>query len=222
MSPDLDIYLIRHADPEKPLGTWTHPLAPLSKSGIDQATKLGQILRPVTFDEIISSTLPRSVQTTEILVRYLRKKLIVNQYSWLREIDLGEFGGKTSSELIKEFPELLLDFKQKFPGPLVAKLLIENPTFKFPSGENVQEFCERVVIPFKKWLATIKSGKTVGIVAHGGSLTIILLTLLNIDIKSSNFPVFVFNKSSYTHIRLLSGKTFIMESNVIRPIPQKL
>ncbi|WP_455142026.1 histidine phosphatase family protein [Candidatus Hodarchaeum mangrovi] len=218
MFPDLDIYLIRHADPEKPLGTWTHPLVPLSKNGIDQAIQLGQMLKHIPFNEIISSPLPRSAQTTEILVKYLRKKPNIIQYSWLREIDLGEFGGKTSTVLTGEFPELILDFTNKFPGPLVAKLLIEYPTFKFPSGENVQEFCERVAVPFRKWLMMNNSGKTIGIVAHGGSLTIVLFTLLNIDIKKNNFPIFVFNKSSYTHVRLLSGKAFIMESNVFKPI----
>ena len=222
MFPDLDIYLIRHADPEKVPDTWTSPSAPLSKSGIAQAIELGQTLRSIIFNEIISSTLPRSVQTTELLVQCLRKKPKINKYSWLREIDLGEFGGKTRSDLIKEFPELLSGFKERFIGPLVANLLIENPTFTFPRGENVQEFYERVVNPFKQWLEAQESGKTLGIVAHGGSLTIIILTLLNIDIKSANFPIFVFNKSSYTHVRLLSRKKFIVESNIVKPISKEL
>jgi len=210
---DLELYFIRHADPEKVPNSWTSPEAILSKIGEFQAEELGNYLSKVEFNRIVSSTLPRARQTANILISRLKSSVEFSEYPWLNEIDLGNFGGKTTEDLRKLYPKYFSKVNRDPDKSLVANLMVQNPDFRFPGGENVEEFWSRVSFHFPLFLESCRSNSTVGIVSHGGALTVMILLLLGITFTDNTFPTFKFKKANYLRLRIKSGRLVILELN---------
>ncbi|MFX0204537.1 MAG: histidine phosphatase family protein, partial [Candidatus Hodarchaeota archaeon] len=178
----VDLYLIRHADPASLPNHWTTINTPLSDLGIKQAQNVAERLRSHSLDVLITSPLTRAKQTAEIIHKAYQNDLRLQVQAWLAEIDLGDLGGVNKSIVRQQFPNLpIVPPKDiRFPAPLVARLLSQNKDFTFPSGENLKEFWERVYkglsLVMRQFNGT--SGKKIGLVGHGGSFTVIVLTLL--------------------------------------------
>ncbi|MHA1973046.1 MAG: histidine phosphatase family protein [Candidatus Hodarchaeales archaeon] len=211
--PDLELYFVRHADPEKVPNSWTSPEATLSKIGELQAERLGEHLSKVEFNRIISSTLPRAKQTANILIKRLQFSVEFSEHSWLNEINLGNFGGKTTEKLRRLYPEYFSKVNRDPDKSLVANLMVQNPDFRFPGGESVEEFWSRVSTNFSLFLESCRAYSTVGIVAHGGSLTVMMLLLMGITFTDTTFPTFKFEKANYLSLRIKSGRLVILSLN---------
>ncbi|MGP4848005.1 histidine phosphatase family protein, partial [Marinobacter sp. 1Y8] len=76
----LRIFLVRHGhvayfdENNKPINP---KYAQLSPQGIEQISLLAECLKDISFERVYSSTMPRSIQTAEILTQYQPSKKVL-------------------------------------------------------------------------------------------------------------------------------------------------
>ena len=212
----LDLFLIRHAQPENPENHWTSPTSPLSEEGIKQAKLIGQALKEQKFSEFLVSPFLRAKQTAEYVNQELKNKIPLLEQPWLAEIDLGRWAGEVKSriQIDPNFPPLFP--KDKIRGEaLVARLLYTHKSFAFPEGESIQKFWNRVSTGFNDFLDSYRDGKehTIGLIGHGGSFTIIQSVLLGKTFDDNYFPVIAIQMGKFAHLRLHKGRMNIIRVN---------
>jgi alpha-ribazole phosphatase len=167
----LRLYLIRHGEVEgaasgKLLGRTD---TPLSKRGLEQAVKLAEVLSTAQLSAVYCSDLQRSRVTAEIIAR--RSNVKVQDSAAWREIDMGEWDGRTMASLHDEAPQL------------VARLFDDPASFDYPGGESFACFTARILKAVDQLLMTHKSGEVV-LVAHGGVCRAIIGSVLGIPAKN--------------------------------------
>lgn len=137
----------------------------LSKEGIIQAQRIKKLFSTIDIDRAYTSPLIRCVQTLDIILENRNvEKILIKE---LREIDLGQWEGKSFSYIKKFYPE---EFKAR--GENIA-------AFVTPDGESFNQLKERVIPAFEN----IKENSTgnVIIVAHAGVNRVILSNILAIS-----------------------------------------
>lgn len=127
--------------------------SPLTALGRQQAEALHQRLRDREIDAVYSSSLPRAVQTTEIVCK--GKGLSIGQLDDLREIAIGEWSGKLLTEVEAEYPEQSENF---WKHPEAYKPM--------EGGETYQELRDRASKTLLE-LAKKHRNQTVLVVSHG-------------------------------------------------------
>jgi broad specificity phosphatase PhoE len=153
------IVLVRHGEPKAAvLGIVGGPTGDTGLTGVgrDQVTKLAERLAAsgelAGTSALYASTLPRAIQTAELLAPALGG-LDVEVRHDLREHDPGELDGLLWEEATKRYP--LPDFAVE-PGRPVA-----------PGGESLTGFHERARAAMRD-LAEHHRGETVVVACHGG------------------------------------------------------
>jgi alpha-ribazole phosphatase len=147
---------------------WGKTDVELSTDGIMQAEKLRDRLAMEKIDAAYSSTLSRTRLTAEIITS--RHKLDVTTRAELSEINFGYLEGLTFEEVGKLHPEMA-DILSKWS---------KRP--KFPGGESLDELESRVQ-KFLKQLPKHKPEETILIVAHAGTLRLMICNLLGIGLE---------------------------------------
>jgi len=148
----MEIYFLRHGrtnyndlllcndDPQQPVN--------LTQQGMEQAESAAQLLRHISFDRIITSPLPRTRQTAEIINHF-------------------------HSVTIETHPDLA-DIRSGFDGKPVADYfaaIAEDPLHKrVNGGESLLDHKQRV-LRFIDWLKT-QNDKTLLVVAHEETLRV--------------------------------------------------
>lgn len=196
------IYLIRHGEINTS-GKKTYigiTDVPLSDNGIFQAKKLKEFFLDKQIDKIYSSDLKRSVKTAAIIVE--DRNLSVIQLNELREINMGEWEGKTFSE-IRCNDEHIFNYRMEN---------IED--FKPKNGESFRECEKRAVNIFNK--ITEDDAHNIVIVAHAGVNRVILAAILEIPIK--NIFKFQQNYACVNRISLKESKCKIEYLNYCLPL----
>jgi len=190
------LFLIRHCatvqnDACRYLGVTDMPL---SAKGRHQAQLIADRLRNEHINAIFTSPLRRSFETAQIIAR--PHQFEVSTVPGLHEINFGQWEGFTFDEIRSKNPEEM------------SKWLDEPLSFVFPGGESVQEFCSRVLEALDDILTI--SG-TVAVIAHGGSLRIIICHLCGWPAKS--FHSFVLDTASITVLEHYGDTTIIKTLN---------
>ena len=167
----LRLYLIRHGEVEgaesgKLLGRTD---APLSARGLEQARKLAEVLSSAQLSAVYCSDMQRARVTAEIIAK--RSNLKVQESAAWREIDMGEWDGRTMVSLHDEAPQL------------VARLFDDPVSFEYPGGESFECFTGRVLKAIDQLLMTHCNGEVV-LVAHGGVCRTIIGSALGIPAKN--------------------------------------
>ena len=139
----------------------------LSDAGIRQAENLRDRLKKEEIKAAYSSTLSRTRLTAEIIAS--ARKLKVTPAPELNECNFGYVEGLTFAEINQQYPDL------------AEVLLGFDIDTRFPGGESFAEFDKRVQ-GFLPHLKDHKTAETVLIVAHGGSLPLIVCHLLGLPI----------------------------------------
>lgn len=140
---------------------------PLTKQGEKQAEGAKIKLANVHFDEVYSSDLKRAVQTAEII--FGKSVPSEHQLAQLRERDFGKIEGKPGQHLRR-----LREGQQEIYDSLPHDKRWE---FKHaPDMESDYELSLRFVKALKK-IASENIGKTMLVVAHGGTLRTMLIKL---------------------------------------------
>jgi broad specificity phosphatase PhoE len=147
---------------------WGSTDVKLSSAGVRQAELLSDRLAKEKINAVYSSVLSRARTTAEIIA--LRHKLDVISCPELNECNFGYAEGLTFTEIQRLHPEL-------------AKTLKGFDTaVRFPGGESFIELDNRVQ-QFLNRLDAHTEKETLVIVAHGGTLLLLICHLLEIDIK---------------------------------------
>ena len=163
----LRLYLIRHGEVEgaasgRLLGRTD---TPLSKRGLEQAVKLAEVLSTAQLSAVYCSDLQRARVTAEIIAK--RSNVKVQESAAWREIDMGEWDGRTMASLHDEAPQL------------VARLFDDPASFEYPGGESFACFIGRVLKAVDQLVMTHSNGEVV-LVAHGGVCRAIIGSALGI------------------------------------------
>ncbi|MEG1800261.1 MAG: histidine phosphatase family protein, partial [Synergistaceae bacterium] len=142
-----NIFLIRHAKPELPNGGGIYYGStdyPLSQDGEKAAAALNCVLSPIKFAGIYSSDLIRARRTLELaLPESAGSAQIVRE---LREINLGDWEGKTFDEVRTQWDEIYEARGASFDSV--------SP----PGGESFKELSKRTVPAFEKIMESTPNG----------------------------------------------------------------
>lgn len=195
----MKIYITRHGQTE-----WNTERriqgnldSPLTEIGLEGAKKLHERLKNIEFDSIITSPLFRALKTSEI-IKGSRDIELIKEDS-LKEINCGDFEGYTFDEIWKKNPHFKIE-------------LDKDPyNFKYPNGESLKEFYERVTKGFKKLLKKYEN-RTILIVAHGGTIKCITSYIFENESANLWFKNVVEN-CSLTEIDYLAGEFSVVKYN---------
>jgi probable phosphoglycerate mutase len=130
---------------------------PLSPRGIWQAARLAERLAGERIDAIVTSDLARAALTAQPVAAVLGLPLATDPR--LRERDFGRFQGHTLDEIAAQWPA---DFQ---------RWRARDPAWPIPEGESGAQFIARVTAALRELVAA-HGGRTVAVVAHGGTLDI--------------------------------------------------
>lgn len=161
---DKRIYLVRHGkidsgDEKRYIGITD---LPLSKEGMDQARRLKAYFSGINIEKAYISPLIRCVQTAEIVLE--GKNIERIQVKALKEINMGEWEGKSFAYIKSRFPD-----QYENRG-------IHIDRFMPPGGESFEQLQKRVMLAIKSIIGNV-DGNTL-IIAHAGVNRVILSGLL--------------------------------------------
>ena len=140
------LYLMRHAEVSY-LGERDPEVVRLTERGLEQASAARRALEDVAFDLVVTSTLPRTVETAEVVAPEAEPE----QWSELAEWRGGRLTDIPPAELERAF---------------VGALQIRDEQERFLGGESLGEALDRVLPAFDRLVA--RDWDTALAVLHGG------------------------------------------------------
>lgn len=164
------IYITRHGQTE-----WNvekrfqgHRDSNLTELGVKQAKWLGESLRDVEFDVILSSPAGRTMSTANY-IRGHRKIAIIPDPNFY-EINLGSWEGVKASDIKEKCPEELYHFWER------------PDLFQSSNGENFKDLVERVGKGIEGVIEEYQ-GKAILIVTHAAALKAIITYIEGKELK---------------------------------------
>lgn len=161
-----EVYLIRHGKTEgnsKGAYLGCRSDQPLSAEGESLAREKGELLKKIIKNpHLFASPLKRTMQTAALLFPEQR----IEPVEMLREIDFGDWDGKTHAQL---------DGNEEYQAWIDSGGLAQ-----IPGGESRQTFIKRCLKGFNEILADANESPLV-IVCHGGTIMAILSELTGQD-----------------------------------------
>ena len=184
------LYLVRHGQSEGNVLKTFHGQTdyPLTTLGRAQAAQAGEKLRDVNFAYCLASDLSRAWETARICLA--GRGMEPQPEPALREQDVGEMEGLTWEEMEVRFPDVL--------GPYLTDWWSVCP----PGGESPEAMTARVRACLDRVIAR---GEDALLVAHNGSLTLILEILGLAGRDQLLKPDWFFAQGAYTAIRIENG-----------------
>jgi alpha-ribazole phosphatase len=162
------LWLLRHPEPEASARSRCYGSldVALSPDGIRQARSVADRLAQEIFTAIYTSPRQRCTQAAQILAA--GRTCPVETMAALRELDFGEFEGRTYDEIAATYPDLYQQW-------------MERPTeTQFPGGESFLDMRTRVIAATRE-LRSRHTGQCIALVTHGGVIRIILADSLGVD-----------------------------------------
>jgi alpha-ribazole phosphatase len=168
VNPETVLWLLRHPEPEEAAhghcyGSFDFALSP---DGIRQAHTVANALGCRPLAAIYTSPRQRCRQAAQILAA--GRTCPVETVAALRELDFGEFEGRSYDEIAAMYPD-------------VYQQWMERPTeTHFPGGESFPEMYARVIAATRD-LRSRHTRQSIALVTHGGVIRIILADALGMD-----------------------------------------
>lgn len=164
------LFLVRHGETEWNSGLryQGHKDIPLSNIGRIQAGKIAKRLSIENLDSAYSSDLSRAVETARAITSYHNVELKI--LPDLREINFGDWEGKTYGEISRQFKEIMENWHISPRDTII------------PGGESLSQVADRCMIAVNK-IVSDNPDKNVLLVAHGGIIRIIVATVLGMDLN---------------------------------------
>lgn len=173
----------------------------LSPKGEQQASNLGRQLDHVLFDEVLVSSLGRAIQTAQSLKRADGVELQVRD--WLMEWRPAEVAGEHTSAA--RFEELVVDSAHGMP----------EQAWQTSAGEGTLTMAARII---PGWIADMdrigvraghggylldrpEDARRIAVVAHGGSLGMLLAFILGVPVQP--YPPILFEETGLAVVRLI-------------------
>ena len=162
------LWLIRHPEPESSSEGRCYGSLDwkLSENGLHQAQAIAATLAAEPVAAIYTSPRRRCTQAAEIMA--FSRSCPVQVCDAFRELDFGEFEGRTYDEIAGLYPEL---YKQWMKEPTEVQ---------FPGGESFAAMRERV-LSAAAGLRKRHSGETVAMVTHGGVIRVVIAEALGLE-----------------------------------------
>lgn len=160
-------WLIRHGEPEEAVrgrccGRFD---AGLSAAGGRQIERVAELLSSEPLTAIYTSPCRRAAAGAEIIARKHAARVAIEPD--LREIDFGDFEGRTYDDIAHSYPDLY-------------RLWMERPTeMQFPNGESFAAMRRRVTAALAG-LRERHRGETVALVTHGGVIRVAIAEALSV------------------------------------------
>ncbi|GIM28178.1 alpha-ribazole phosphatase [Clostridium polyendosporum] len=204
----MKLILIRHGETEgNARGIYQGSLdLSLNRQGETQCLEIKEKLREFNIDKVFSSPLKRAVESAEVIFKLdidedknlIRKKNYppIIKIEEFKEINFGLWEGKCYKQISSEFKDHYESF------------LSDYKAFVFPQGESFKEFYSRVASGLQDIRDVCKDEETVAIVAHGGTLKVILCELLGLG--ENGFYSFNVYHGCYSFLSLY-GNTVVVE-----------
>jgi broad specificity phosphatase PhoE len=142
---------------------------PLSQHGYRQAECLASYLSKRQVSAVYCSPLHRAKYTAQRIAETC--KLTPTIIQALKEINFGHWEGSSYYDIIGDDEQLYRNW------------LKMEPEFRFPGGESLAEFHQRVMPEYKRIVASdleTQDGALIVVVVHGGVIKLILAELLGI------------------------------------------
>jgi broad specificity phosphatase PhoE len=163
----------------------------LNANGIAQAHQLAaRVASEESFAAMYASPLARARVTAEIIAQQCNLTPLLDDR--LKEQCLGDLEGLTGTEFEQRFPEVLAAWRA---DPLQTPL---------PGQEKRDAFQQRVQAFLADLQARHADGTRVAVVTHGGTIGMMLATLIGLDI-GKRFPFWLDN-ASISHVDLSGGR----------------
>jgi alpha-ribazole phosphatase len=171
MTEKTRIYLIRHGEVE---GAGTrryngHADVSLSEHGVAQYHQMKERLAGRNISACYSSDLIRCAVGAEIIASRLGLTPILEP--GLRELDIGQWEGKTWAELQSKYP---LEWQAR-----IADIV----NYRVPGGESLNDLHARIM-PVINAIVERHRGEDVLVVAHGGANRVVLLDTMGAPLSS--------------------------------------
>ena len=141
-----------------------HTDVELNATGLWQAERLRSYLAEQRIDAVYSSDLKRALRIAKIIA--CEHGLVVIPCKELREINFGKLEGMTFNEIQRHYSGW---------GGVSSNVNI-------PGGENLNQLASRIEL-FVSKVSKYSAKETILIVAHGGSLQVLVCLLLGIGIE---------------------------------------
>lgn len=189
------LYLVRHGQSEGNVARTFHGQTdyPLTPRGWEQAREAAEKLKRVVFSRCCASDLSRAWETARICLE--GRSVEPEACPALREQDVGEMEGLTWEEMEARFPSLL--------RPYIEDWFHTTP----PGGESPDEMAARV----SGWVEeAIRQGEDTLVVAHNGSLTLLLMCLGLLSRENALTEDFFFAQGTYSAVRIEGGKAELL------------
>jgi len=164
----------------------------LSEAGVQQAERLRRSLSSNRIDGVYASDLKRTMETAAIIAA--PHQLKIQPCTELRELNFGEMEGKSFEEIQRDYSALIQAWRT---GNIEAIA---------PQGESPSQLAARVA-RFMPQLKKEPADKTLFIVAHGGSLQMLVCLLLGIN--PANWLRFRLDTASLTIARTYSEQAVL-------------
>ncbi len=192
---DKEIFLLRHGDTGRHgvyIGSTDVCLSP---KGVQQVCATGALLRrSQKFDRILCSPLLRCRQSWQQL--QLDLPLCVDEL--LKEVDFGDWEGKSFTEIQGENPEA------------VALWINDPQCFSFPGGESLAAFYRRVRSVFQRLLED--DSKKILLITHGGIIRHLLCLFLGIGMDK--YLIFDIQAGAYSSLAVYSEGSVLTAMNI--------
>jgi alpha-ribazole phosphatase len=167
----ITLYLVRHGETE-----WNaeqrfqgHSDVPLNENGRRQAEAIAQHLATQELDAIYASDLSRAWDTAAAIAAHHDIELAAEAN--LREGSFGQWEGLTYAEIEQRDPKAVAAWHEDISS------------FSPPAGESIHQLHDRVAAAYRQ-IAARHADQTVLLVAHGGSLQMLICLLLGLPAKS--------------------------------------
>jgi probable phosphoglycerate mutase len=195
----MKVYITRHGETEWNIkGRIQGCLdSPLTEQGIFGAERLSEVIVSKDIDIIISSPLLRAYRTAIIAAGDSNIPVVTRDC--LKEINCGEFQGYGFQEVWEVHPELKDIIK------------MDPYNFKYPGGESLKEFNERVISGFESILEEYKNTNVL-IVGHGGTIKCIT-SYISKEGDSKTWFANVVDNCSLTEFDYNSGEFNLVDYN---------
>lgn len=160
------MFLVRHAEStwnrlKKIQGQKDPQLSPYGKK---EAKLLARRFKGLTFDAAYSSPLKRAYETAETI---LGKKANITCEEGLKEISLGDWEGKTVSQIRKKY------------GEAFDRWAVRPTRIRVPGGEDFKRFVKRITQTLHS-IEQAHEGGNVLVVCHGGVISTYATRVLNL------------------------------------------
>ena len=166
------IYLVRHGQveghEEKRYNGQVN--VSLTQLGREQSDRVCACLADLPLDAVYSSDLDRSRYCAELIAA--GHNLTARPDESLRELNIGEWEGRTWSELQEAYPD---DWRERHRDLV---------NFQVPGGESLQDAADRIRPTIAKIIEDHPNGD-VAVVAHGGANRIILLDAIGAPLEQA-------------------------------------